>query len=173
MNWIGEQLATLHSDDFPAAVLSLVTLVLGVAVLWAVLVGVLASSPALRGLAVALTPRLLRGLLFAGVTGALTIPAAQAGERDRLDGLRLPDRPLVASATTPEPDRRDAEPAVVVQLGDSLWTIAQDRLDPGAGSAATARAVKRWHQANRSVIGDDPDLIRPGQRLTAPSKGRP
>ena len=26
----------------------------------------------------------------------------------------------------------------------------------------------RWWAANRDVVGDDPDLLRPGQRLVAP-----
>lgn len=168
MGSIGDQIAALRGDDFPAAVLALITLVTVVVGVWALLVASLASIPALRGLAVAITPRILRGVLFAGVAGALTVPAARGDDRG-VDGLRLPDRPLVAG--TVEPAVKQS--TVVVQSGDTLWAIARARLGPNAGVAATAREVDRWHDANRDVIGDDPDLIHPGQRLVPPSKDRP
>lgn len=168
MGSIGDQIAALRGDDFPAAVLALTTLVTVVVGGWALLVASLASIPALRGLAVAITPRILRGVLLAGVAGALTVPAAQGDDRG-VDGLRLPDRPLVAG--TVEPAVKQS--TVVVQSGDTLWAIARARLGPNAGVAATAREVDRWHDANRDVIGDDPDLIHPGQRLVPPSKDRP
>src|SRR5688572_11192180 len=166
MGWIGDQVAALHGDDFPAAVLALVSLVMLVLMAWALLVVSIASVPALRGLAVALTPRLLRGMVFAGVAGALAVPAAQAEDRG-VDGLRLPDRPLVAAS---EPER--LEQTVVVRRGDTLWAIARARLGSRADVASTAREVRRWHDENRDVIGSDPDLIHPGQRLDAPSKDR-
>jgi nucleoid-associated protein YgaU len=166
MGWIGDQLVALRGDEFPSAVLALVSLVTVVVGAWALLVLVLASTPALRGLAVALTPRVLRGLVFAGVAGALGVPAAQAEDRG-VDGLQLPDRPLVAAAGPV------AQPsAVVVRSGDTLWAIARARLGSNPDVAATARAVDHWHDANREVIGDDPDLIHPGQRLDPPSKDR-
>jgi nucleoid-associated protein YgaU len=154
MQWIGDQLVALHGDDFPAAVLALVTLVALVVAAWALLVMVLAASPTLRHHAVALTPPILRGLVVAGATGALTVPAARADETG-VDGLRLPDRPLVADTL----HQRE----VVVRPGDTLWAIAGGRPEQ----------VRRWYRTNRAVIGADPDLILPGQRLTAPSKDRP
>jgi nucleoid-associated protein YgaU len=166
MGWIADQVAALRGDDFPAAVLALVSLVMLALTAWALLVVSLASVPALRGLAVALTPRLLRGVVFAGVAGALAVPAAQAEDRG-VDGLRLPDRPLVAAS---EAER--LEQTVVVRRGDTLWAIARARLGSRADVASTAREVRRWHDANRDVIGPDPDLIHPGQRLDAPSKDR-
>jgi nucleoid-associated protein YgaU len=57
---------------------------------------------------------------------------------------------------------------VVVQLGDSLWAIASRHLGPEASAEATAIAWHQWYAANRDVVGDDPDLIYPGQRLRAP-----
>jgi nucleoid-associated protein YgaU len=62
---------------------------------------------------------------------------------------------------------------VVVRPGDTLWAIARSRLGPGADDARVAHDVDRWHRLNHDVIGDDPDLIHPGQRLTAPTKDRP
>ncbi len=167
MGWIGDQIAALRGDDFPAAVLALVWLVTLVVGAWALLVASLASSPALRGLAVALTPRILRGLVFAGVAGALSVPAAQA-EDHGVDGLRLPDRPLVTGAAAPVTE----QPSVVVRRGDTLWGIARVRLGSGADLEATAREVDRWYAVNRDVVGADPDLIHPGQRLEPPSKDR-
>jgi nucleoid-associated protein YgaU len=168
MGSIGDQIAALRGDDFPAAVLALISLVTVVAGAWALLVAALSSIPALRGLAVAFTPRILRGVLFAGVAGALTVPAAQAEDRG-VDGLRLPDRPLVAGSTEPA----TKQSTVVVQSGDTLWAIVRDRLGTDADAATTAHAVDRWHDANREVIGPDPDLIHPGQRLAPPSEDRP
>jgi nucleoid-associated protein YgaU len=164
MGWIADQAAALGGDDFPAAVLALVSLMTLAALAWALLVVVLASTPALRGLAVSLTPRVLRGMVLAGVAGTLTVPGAHADDRG-VDGLRLPDRPLVATATQPAPDR-----SIIVRRGDTLWAIARNHLGPRADVVATARACDRWYAANRDVIGDDRDLIHPGQQLTAPSE---
>jgi nucleoid-associated protein YgaU len=168
MGSIIDQIAALRGDDFPAAVLALISLVTVVVGAWALLVAVLASIPALRGVAVAGTPRILRGVLFAGVAGALTVPAAEAEDRG-VDGLRLPDRPLVAGSVEPAVKQS----TVVVQSGDTLWAIVRDLLGPDADVATTAQAVDRWHHANREVIGPDPDLIHPGQRLAPPSEDRP
>jgi nucleoid-associated protein YgaU len=165
MGWIGDQVAALRGDDFPAAVLALISLVTLVLAMWALLVVVLAAVPAFRGLAIALTPRILRGVVFAGVAGALAVPGAQAEDRG-VDGLRLPDRPLVTASGPRVPD------SVVVRPGDTLWAISRARLGPQADLASIARDVGRWHDANRDVIGPDPDLIHPGHQLVPPSKDR-
>jgi hypothetical protein len=64
-------------------------------------------------------------------------------------------------------------PLVVVEPGDTLWAIAADRLDPERAAAdpadaEVAAAVSRWHQANRKVLGANPDLIHPGTVLHQP-----
>ena len=166
MGWIGDQFVALCGDEFPSAVLALISLVTVAVGAWALLVALLASTPAMRGLAVALTPRIMRGLVLAGVAGALSMPVAHAEDRG-VDGLRLPDRPLVGGI---KPVAKQS--TVVVRRGDTLWAIARARLGPGADVAATAHEVARWHAANHEVIGDDPDLIHPGQRLDPPSKER-
>lgn len=61
-----------------------------------------------------------------------------------------------------------AEGGVVVRRGDSLWSIVSAQLGPGATDAEIAMEWPRWHEANRAVIGTDPDVLRPGQILTAP-----
>jgi hypothetical protein len=68
-----------------------------------------------------------------------------------------------------EPERHaPRNPPVIVRPGDSLWSIASRRLGPGAADVLVAQEWPRWWAANREVIGDDPDLINPGQRLTPP-----
>jgi nucleoid-associated protein YgaU len=67
------------------------------------------------------------------------------------------------------PEGRTDAPEVIVHRGDSLWAIAARHLGPGATNAAIAAEWPRWWAANRDVIGPDPDLILPGQRLTPPS----
>ena len=61
---------------------------------------------------------------------------------------------------------------VVVRRGDSLWTITGRYLGPSATADEIAREWPRWHEANRDVIGNDPDLIRPGQVLHPPASSR-
>jgi nucleoid-associated protein YgaU len=63
----------------------------------------------------------------------------------------------------------DGPREVVVVRGDSLWSIAARHLPDGASDAQVADAVQRWYAANAEVVGDDPDLVRPGQVLVAPS----
>jgi resuscitation-promoting factor RpfA len=55
-----------------------------------------------------------------------------------------------------------------VRPGDCLWLIAAHWLGPGATTADVAREWPRWYALNRSVIGGDPDVIRPGQALVPP-----
>lgn len=58
---------------------------------------------------------------------------------------------------------------VVVHRGDTLWDLVAAHLGPDASEAEVAMAWPHWHAANRSVIGDDPDQLLPGQVLTVPS----
>lgn len=66
---------------------------------------------------------------------------------------------------------------VVVQAGDTLWSLAADQLADRGGTPTDAQidaAWRLWYAANRAVIGDDPNLILPGQQLlppTAPTNG--
>lgn len=56
---------------------------------------------------------------------------------------------------------------VVVRPGDCLWSItARELRDPVA--ARVAERWPGWWHANRRVIGPNPNLIRPGQRLRRP-----
>lgn len=141
-------------------------------------------SPVLAGLsrlAERACPTLARGLVTAvlglAVGTAVTAPAwadPSGGTVGRspsagLTGLALPDRATgqvpatTAPRTAPGPDD-----VVVVRRGDSLWSIAAGLLPAGADDARIDLAWHRLHHANRSRIGDDPDLIRPGTRLVVP-----
>lgn len=109
-----------------------------------------------------------------------TVPADLLTPDRPADDLRgwTPDRPAPAPrtarndalhlvSTAPRAGTSVAD-EVVVRRGDSLWDIAERHLGPGATSSEVAAEWPRWHAANREVVGDDPDLIRPGQRLSPP-----
>lgn len=86
----------------------------------------------------------------------------------------VPPRPVVrpqpAPALVAGPGRRSSGEVVVLR-GDSLWSIVARHLGPGATDAEVARAWPLWWEANRSVVGGDPDLVLPGQVLTVPRSG--
>jgi hypothetical protein len=62
-----------------------------------------------------------------------------------------------------------AHDVVTVHRGDTLWAVAARHLGPDASDVQVAREWPRWYAANREVIGDDPDLLVPGQQLRPPS----
>ncbi len=171
-------LAGLGAASFPTALASLLELVLLAVAAWAAvalglgLVGGRAAVVAAR-----LLPRAVRGALVAGVVTTLSVGTAHAAASPdpspaaaTLDGLVLPDRPFSAAHDAPStgPPTRPAPDTVVVAPGDSLWSIAASRSGPRASVADVAMSTERWYQENREVVGPDPDLLQPGQRLTAP-----
>lgn len=129
------------------------------------------------------TRRLVLLACGAAVLAGTATPALAAdGDSAILAGLSLPDRSVTTSEvhhrqtpsrrtprtvdSRPDPAPRDH----VVRPGDSLWSIAE------AAPGATEDVEERWREiwaANRDVIGDDPDLILPGQRLHLPEPPRP
>uniref|UniRef100_UPI0035D79A0A LysM peptidoglycan-binding domain-containing protein n=1 Tax=Nocardioides alcanivorans TaxID=2897352 RepID=UPI0035D79A0A len=94
------------------------------------------------------------------------------------DGARHPRHHSPADASScpeadapgrprPGPGRAGTSPAgtsVLVIPGDTLWSIAREH-SPGATDAQLDRTWREIWRHNRDVIGDDPDVIRPGQRL--------
>jgi hypothetical protein len=76
---------------------------------------------------------------------------------------------VAAAQTTYEP----AGHLVVVNPGDSLWSISQQRLHPDATTQQIMNEAGRIYELNRSRIGDDPSLIFPGQELLAPPAATP
>ena len=119
------------------------------------------------------------------VVAGTSVPAMATGGdggdgRDLLVGLTLPERavapahqwpqirPHVQSQTRATVQARahpQAPPTYVVRPGDSLSSIAHDHPGDAASVARRWRAI--W-LANRDVVGDDPDLILPGQALRLP-----
>jgi nucleoid-associated protein YgaU len=81
---------------------------------------------------------------------------------------RHPAEPLALLVSRPHRGRAVSD-HVVVRRGDTLWDIAARALGPGASDADIAASWPRWHAANRSTIGPDPDLILPGQLLRPPT----
>jgi hypothetical protein len=79
-----------------------------------------------------------------------------------------PTHPRSAGRHADQALRPPTDESVRVQPGDSLWLIAARRLGPAATDEQIAANWPRWYAANRSLIGDDPSLIEPGQVLQAP-----
>jgi nucleoid-associated protein YgaU len=157
-------------------------LLLGCAV-WALLICVAAALEATsRGRLRATTwvgcPPALRRCLLAGLGVALvhapsaapaTIPASRSTEGCGMTGTARQRLPVPARPLGPT---HSGASEVVVRPGDTLWHLAETRLPAAAPPAAIADLVERLHHRNREVIGPDPDLIRPGQRLVSPSLPR-
>ena len=78
-----------------------------------------------------------------------------------------PEQSLALLVSRPHRERAVTE-HIVVRRGDTLWDIAARALGPNASVAEIAASWPRWHAANRSTIGPDPDLILPGQLLRPP-----
>jgi nucleoid-associated protein YgaU len=147
--------------------------------LWSVTAAV--SLQAARGTAHAPVPgvpvALRRAVLAAcgvALAGAPSPALATPGELHRdhtgpataavVRGLPLPDRATGALAGG-GPSR---ERVVVVRPGDTLWSLARRDLPPTADDAAVTARWHRIYDLNRDVIGTDPDVIHPDQRLRLP-----
>lgn len=126
------------------------------------------------------TRRLVLLACGAAVVAGTAVPAQAAGGdgAEVLIGLPLPERP-VAPATAPPAATGTADTAVarptppdtyVVRAGDSLWSIARAHPAPDTGVGSRWRAI--WRH-NHDVVGDDPDLIHPGQALRLPATDAP
>lgn len=174
-------LEVLAGPDFAAALESLAALGLLALCSWLAVTGGLALLARHVGWAARalphVAPRLVRHVLVGSAVGAgLAVPTA-AGATS-LDGLPYPERPTGGPVLAERPVVRSPQPTStpathVVRAGESLWTIAADHLPARADGDDVARAVRRWHRTNRAVLGDDPDLIHPGQRLRPPTKDTP
>jgi hypothetical protein len=115
------------------------------------------------------TRRLVLLACGVAVVAGTALPAQASGGDgvEVLVGLPLPER-----AVTPAAPGRSGAPATaptarsyVVRSGDSLWSIA--RAHPAAGTDVETRWRAIWRH-NRDVVGNDPDLIHPGQSLRLP-----
>jgi nucleoid-associated protein YgaU len=156
-----------------AAALAVVACWVAVATAWCVVAALRVGGTRRTGHGqLLLRPWLVRVLVGAALgTTAFAAPAAAASTSsspplpNALAGLPLPDRP---SGRAPAPAPNASPLTHTVAAGESLWSIAADRLAPGAPSARVDRAWRHLYDANRSRLGDDPDLIRPGTVLRLP-----
>src|SRR4051794_3764039 len=53
----------------------------------------------------------------------------------------------------------------VVKPGDSLWTIARERLQPDATPEQIGYETERIIELNQNLLGTNPDMILPAQEL--------
>jgi len=97
-----------------------------------------------------------------------------------LDGLPLPERAVAPSGSParPAPASRAPRPRVpvrrvLVKPGDCLWSIAALDLGPGASESAIDARWRAIYAANHTLIGPDPGLVEPGQRLRIPAPRLP
>lgn len=97
--------------------------------------------------------------------GGLPVPGRPDAGAER--PVRSTLTPLARSARSARPTRPDRQ--VLVQAGDSLWTLAARQLSGHASDAEIVELTRALHRVNHEVIGPDPDLIRPGQRLILPT----
>jgi nucleoid-associated protein YgaU len=132
----------------PAAIRRAVEVTLGLTVA----VGVLGAAPASAASSPAAAPTNVAGASAAGASA--TEPSAAR-----------PDLDWPRGAAPAEP--------VLVRPGDSLWRLAAQQLQaagtPTPSRAQVAQAWPSWWSANRGLVGDDPDLIQPGMRLSPPA----
>ena len=124
---------------------------------------------------VSLVPRRLRlaaaavVVLVAGA-GTLRIPASATTPPP---AVRLGTVDESASGRPDHPDPRPPTERYIVEPGDSLWRIARSVLTADGSTAGSAEVGVYWraiYAANRHVIGDDPNLIHPGQELELPRR---
>ena len=112
--------------------------------------------------------------LPAGHSAGSGVTGGSAAEGSELQPQWKPRVPVVEPGLVASlPARAAAEPAgarreLPVRPGDSLWTIAERELGPGASEVEIAARWPLWYQANRNVIGADPNVLLPGQLLTPP-----
>ena len=176
--------------DVTAPVVALVSLLAWVLAGWLLLAAALtactrlpgaagrAGAAVLRRVAPATVRRCLAVALGITVVTAVAGPAA-ASHTGAGAGPAAPSAAVAAGTPLLDwPTTRVAEPApaeapaaepVVVRPGDSLWALAERSLPDGATQAQVAASWPSWWAANRHVIGDDPDLLRPGAVLTPPA----
>ncbi|MDQ4051568.1 MAG: LysM peptidoglycan-binding domain-containing protein [Actinomycetota bacterium] len=133
--------------------------------------------------------------LVLGVCGAAVLTAAAPAMADErpderpterpsvLEGLPLPDRAegrsvteLVAEAIAETSPAWRATGHHQVRPGDSLWSVAESTLRDSGAAATEADVAAYWpriYALNRDLVGPDPDLLRPGQRLRLADPPRP
>lgn len=156
--------------SFPEVMVLVGTGLLCLLLTWLLLVLIVAHvRPALIHL---LVPTAVAAMLGIASPSHAQQDGHSGGEAPDLAGLSVPDRPYITAPETEPETEPDTPPrdTVTVQSGDTLWAIAAAHLPVATDDAAIAHAVHAWHATNRVVLGDDPNLIKPGQVLTPPEE---
>lgn len=178
---IGQHCARLRDRYAPAVVQRWAAVVLGASVTAVILPGTAATAAQVADPSPGWSP----SASGTGDSGTGPVEREVLPEEPVADEAEAPRPGWVPSRPAPGPrasadlltghDRRGGDQAVVVLRGDSLWGIAAARLGAGASAAEIARSWPRWYAANREVIGENPDDLRPGTRLQppAPEPGTP
>src|ERR687890_1453914 len=89
--------------------------------------------------------------------GTASTEAEQNTTTDDEKGAPAAWRPAPESPTT----------RLVVEPGDSLWSISEEHIGPGATPKQIAYEVERTFDLNRERIGGNPNLIFPGQEFVS------
>lgn len=184
VGWLVADLAPAERFDQVLARVAAAVAALCVAWLWVLATAVVveaATGTSARGVPAPIR-RLVLAACGAAVLTGLAVPVqATPGDlhRDRrpaavLAGLPFPDRAAglpggarIGTGPMRHSPAPDAE-VVVVRPGDTLWDLADADLGPGADAAAIDARWREIYALNRGVIGPDPDLIQPAQRLCLP-----
>ena len=120
----------------------------------------------------------LVGIVVAGVALSLAILAGLPGmaEAQEVETQTLGTASTEAEQNTTTDDEKGAPAAwrpapessttrLVVEPGDSLWSISEEHIGPGATPKQIAYEVERTFDLNRERIGGNPNLIFPGQEF--------
>jgi hypothetical protein len=169
-SWLAWALAGYLCVAVAATSLSRLTVGVGLAGQW---LARLAPARLRAAVDAAITLGVAASIVGTAATGAVAAPRPHVVAMRTVAGSAL-DWPGLAATTAPTPPspHRAAPPhpdAVVVQPGDTLWSIAARHLGPHASGTQITTAWHAWYAANRAVIGTNPSLIKPGQRLVAPA----
>ncbi len=176
-----EALTFLELHEVLVALCAVGLLLAGAAWCWGLLLALaeLAGGAPARWAAALPSPGLVRGLVLGclGVSLVVGSPASAAPQdvgsagsvrgtgptlsARALAGLALPERRATGSPTV------STSRHLVVRPGDSLWSLAAQRLGPDAADAAIDRAWRRIAAANPGIAGH-PHLIFPGTVLRVP-----
>jgi hypothetical protein len=120
------------------------------------------------------TLKKLSGILVVGVALSLAIITMLPGiaEAQNTDGAsteakqNATDNQNVENVGDPSGAWAAPEPSThLVVPGDSLWSISQQSLGSGASPDQVAYEAERIFWLNEDLIGDDPNLLLPGQEL--------
>lgn len=108
-----------------------------------------------------------------GAVAAVPSPLPPAAGAPVPDPRWRPLRPVVEPGPLASRQLRPQEQAeslgeVTVRAGDSLWSLSAAQLELSASDVDIAAAWPRLYQANRQIIGEDPNVLLPGQVLRLP-----